>query len=305
MIIFGIVASQQAGAFGFPPAIGDVWRLVVSDVQSGVESDPVQIAGITWLDAAGDPIDMTDAFHQASNSDGGNGPDEAFDGAGDTYWGALRDSGTTFGPQPWLQTTFNTDVEVRGIRIQSAEAPMDYAPQVFEVQFQTPGGSWLGVFKVYAQDQWDGNEERTYQMGGRIWRLVVNSTDEGTLAALGEVEFRSVADTPENHYDDGGFPRVSSFIPPDGRFNAFDNDNEDPWRTDTLPAWIEYWFPTTKLVEQIAVFTIVGEENQAPATTQLFYSDDFGLTYTEVMGVDVINVSGGYGYGYGYFYGGS
>lgn len=305
MIIPGIVASQQAGAFTTPPATSADWRLIIRDVQSGVITDKVQIAGVVWLDAAGDPISTTGATFFASNWEGSDGPDKAFDGDPDTYWSAFRDAGILYGPSPFVQTTFTGSVEVRGVKVTTNNLNLNLSPKVFEVQFKTPHGAWLSIFKVYEQDQWVENEERLFQLNGRVWRLVINTTDEGSIVTIGELEFRSVANVAENHFDDLGFPLVSSYVPPNTRFNAFDNDNVNFWSTNVLPAYIEYWFPTAKAVEQVALFTIPGREDEAPATTQLFYSDNFGLTYTEVVGVDIINISGGYGYGYGYFYGDS
>ncbi|QIV65775.1 putative tail fiber protein [Mesorhizobium phage Cp1R7A-A1] len=306
MIILGIVANQQnGGTYGTPPPISADWRVLVSETASGAPGTTVFVNKLEWLDAAGSVISVATADHSANASDGSHVPQACFDEDDTSYWAGLRDTGTLYGVNAWIQTTWEDAVEVRGVKLQASWDNMDGCPGEFSIQYKTPGGAWLTLFKVISQVGWDAQELRSFHLGGRVWRLVVNSTEEGTKVAIGEIEFRSVANVSERHNDDGGQPLASDQVLPESRFNAFDNDPSTVWSADALPASIEYWFQTTKPVEQVALFAVADRLDQQALTTQLFYSDDYSATWIEAGSVPVLSVSGGYGYGYGYFYGGS
>ncbi|RUW57175.1 discoidin domain-containing protein [Mesorhizobium sp. M8A.F.Ca.ET.021.01.1.1] len=306
MIILGIVANQQnGGTYGTPPPVSAKWRVLVNETGSYAPNTTVFINKLEWLDAAGAVISVASADHSANASEGSHLPQACFDDIDGTYWAGPRDSGTLYGVNAWIQTAWAAEVEVRGVRLQAGWDNTIGSPAEFSVQYLTPGGAWLTLFKVVSQVDWDIQELRNFHLGGRVWRLWVNSTLEGTKVAIGEIEFRSVANVSERHNDDGGQPLVNYQALPESRFNAFDNDPATVWSANTLPARIEYWFQTTKPVEQVAVFAVADRLDQQPLTTQLFYSDDYGFSWTEAGDVPVLSVSGGYGLGYGYFYGGS
>jgi hypothetical protein len=304
LLILGIIASSMADIGSLPPPISTRWRVLISETAEVSTFENVRIAEIEWLDAAGDVIPATGMYHTASSIVESNSPNNAFDGNPTTYWNGYRDDGTLYGQTAWISTEFDDPEEVRGVRLTGGPDELTQNPREFSIQYLSPAGSWITLFKVYSQVMWVAGEERTFRQGMRVWRFVINTTTDGSVTTLAEVEFRTTEGIGESNAGAGGFPLVSSFVTGSDRFGAFDEDNNEAWSADVLPAYIEYWFPETKDVAEVAVFASTGFEDQLPATAQLFYSDDYGLNYTEVDPFSMVEVEGGYGYLYGYFYGG-
>lgn len=304
MIILGVVASQQAEITGIPEPDSVAWRILITGNQVLAPETNISIGRVRWLDENGDVISLTGATHTANSYIGGHLPNHAFDTNEETYWTGMRDTGVIYGVNAWLQTTWGTSKEVRGIIIEAAadDAGIDDAPREFAIQYRTPGGSWITLFSVIGQITWDPNESRIYRLGGRVWKVVVNTTTEGTTTTVSEIEFRESVDVSEPA--EGGFIIASSEVLPDRHNYAADGSAGTVWSTDSLPASVEYWFPTTKIVNQIAIFGSTGREDEAPLTVQVYYSDDFGVTFTEVGDMNVVIDTGGYGFDYGNNYGG-
>lgn len=118
------------------------------------------------------------------------------------------------------------------------------------------------------------------------WRVLVTSTNSGTLTGIGECEMRATnggADQCNGGTASASSQWSASYVPA----NAFNNNYAgNPWHSANgggLPQWLQYQFPApVDVAELVLQARADGENNAAPKTFSLQWSDD-GVAWTTLF----------------------